>query len=158
MFLVPSWASASPRRHLEVLDSWLAVEPGLHTAVDTPLVAKGKIATVSAGLEDTSSGSDIEADMESIGFVLESTGPDPEDTGFQSSIPGASAAEAVRPGSLFVGLENRPEVLFDCCIRGRAAGYCLALPFHPWAHQPLHFSLADHLWERILRCYQSFVI
>lgn len=133
-------ASASPRRHLEAQDSWLAVEPGLRIAVDAPLVAKDTIASLPAGLEGTEFGLYIEADLEDIEFDL-------EDTGFQNKVPGA-----VRLGSAsLAGLNNRPEGLPDCNFRDWTAEYRLALLLLPLACQPLRSSLADRLWERVQR-------
>ena len=79
-------------------------------------MAKGKIVTAPAGPEDTRFGLDIEADSHETEF-------DPEDTGFQGMIPGASAARTVRPGTALVRLYNRLEVPFDYYIRDWAAGY-----------------------------------
>ena len=114
-------------------------------------MAKGKIVTVPAGPGDTRSGLDVEVDSNE-------TEVDPENTGFQSMIPGASAARTVRPGTALVRLYDRLEVSFDYYIRDWAAGYILALLLRSWACQPLQFSSADHLWERVLCWDQSFVI
>ena len=73
-------------------------------------MAKGTIVTAPAGPEDTRFGLDIEADSNE-------TEVDPENTGFQSMIPGTSAARMACPDSASVRLYNRLEVLFDCCIR-----------------------------------------
>ena len=107
-------------------------------------MAKGKIVTVPAGPDDTRSGLDVEVDSNETEF-------DPESTGFQSMIPGASAAQTVRPGTALIRLYGRLEVSFDYYIRGWAAGYISALLLRSWACQPLQFSSAvDHLWERVL--------
>ena len=143
-------ASASPRRPLGAQGGRLAVEPGLRIAVDTLLLAKGTIARVPAGPEDTS-GLDIEADLKDIEFDL-------EDTGFQNRVPGASAAGAGRPGSASAGVSKRPEGPFDCNVRGWVAGYRLALLLPPWACQPLRSSLVAHMSERVQWWYQPFVI
>ena len=103
-------ATASPRRRLGAQDGWLAAGPGLRFAVSTSLVVKGTIVTAPAGPEDTRFGFDIEVDSNE-------TEVDPENTGFQSMIPGTSAARTVRPGSALVRLYNRLEAPFDYCIR-----------------------------------------
>ena len=109
-FLPPPSAIASPRCHLEVQSGRLAAERGPHFAMDTSLVAKGRAVTAPAGPEDTRFGLDIESDLNETEF-------DPENFGFQSMIPGASAARTVRPGTALVRLCDRLEVPFDYHIR-----------------------------------------
>ena len=123
------------------------------------------MAKVSAGPEDRRLGSDIEDSFRDIDFDLgnnecdlEGTEFDPEGIGLQDIVPGSSGTGAVRSGSALVGLDNCPEGASDCYIRGWAAGYKLALLLLPLAGQPLRFSSADRLRERVLCWYQSFAI
>ena len=152
-------ASASPTHHLEVQDSWPAVEATLRIAVGTRFGAKGTIAGAPARPpEGTGSGLDTEADSGNIELDLEDTEFDLVGIGRQDIVLGVRAAGKFRPVAASVGPYNRPEGLSGYCTRVLAAGYRLALLLLPWASRPPHFSLAHHLREPVLLLYPSFAI
>lgn len=100
--------------------------------MDTPLEAKGTIATIPAPLEDMRCSLDTEADFEEVEVDL------------QDRVPGVPTAG---PGSAVADLYSykRPEKAFDCCSWGQAAGYRSALALLPWACQPPRISLGRRL-------------